>query len=104
MVILYASGTLAFALMEPTETVRQGPGIYESRVVIPPHFMAEQVYSVHVSIFASRGVKMHHVRYPEAVMFHVVDPIDGTSARGDYGERLRGVVMPKLAWSMQRLE
>jgi lipopolysaccharide transport system ATP-binding protein len=104
MVILYAGGALAFALLEPTETVRPGPGIYESLVIIPSHFMAEQVYSVHVSIFASRGVKMHHVQHPEAVMFQVVDPIDGTSARGDYGERLKGVVMPKLDWSMQRLE
>ena len=104
VVALYASGTLAFALLEPTETVRQGPGLYESVVVIPPHLMAEQLYSVHVSIFASRGVKLHHVQHAEAIMFQVVDPIDGASARGDYGERIKGVVMPKLDWSMQRLE
>ena len=104
VVTLYAGGTLAFALMEPTEAARQGPGLYESVVVIPPDLMAELVYSVHVSIFASRGVKMHHVQQADAVMFQVVDPIDGASARGDYGERLKGVVMPKLDWSMRRLE
>ena len=104
VVTLYAGGTLAFALMEPTETVRQGPGVYESVVVIPPDLLAELAYSVHVSIFASRGVKMHHVQQVDAVMFQVVGPIDGSSARGDYGERLKGVVMPKLDWSMQRLE
>jgi lipopolysaccharide transport system ATP-binding protein len=104
IVILYAAGTLAFALMEPTETIRPKPGIYESLVVIPPHLMADQTYSVDISIVASRGVKMHHVQHSGAVMFQIVDPIDGSSARGDYSERLKGVVMPKLPWSMQQLE
>jgi lipopolysaccharide transport system ATP-binding protein len=102
--ILYAGGTVAFAPMEPTEAVRASPGIYQSVLTIPPHLMAEHVYRVHVSIFSSRGVKLHHVQHYETVMFQVVDPIDGSSARGDYSERLKGVVMPKLDWSMQRVE
>lgn len=103
-VILNCGGACAFASVEPAEKVRPGPGIYESSVVIPSHLVADTEYVVHVSIFSSRGVKLHHVLNVESVRFQVVDSLDGTSARGDYAERLQGAVMPKLEWSLRKIE
>ncbi len=94
-----AAGTIAFATVEPRETVREAAGIYTSRVTIPAHLLAEQEYTVNVSIFASRGVKAHFVKERDVVSFQVVDPIRGDSARGDYTERLGGLVRPKLDWT-----
>jgi lipopolysaccharide transport system ATP-binding protein len=35
----------------------------------------------------------------DAVAFHVIDSLDGNSARGDYGGNMMGVVRPMLQWS-----
>ena len=34
----------------------------------------------------------------DAVAFHVVDSLDGNSARGDYAGTMEGVVRPMLKW------
>jgi lipopolysaccharide transport system ATP-binding protein len=98
--IFHTEGALAFASVEPTESKRERVGVYHSSVTIPANLLAEGEYSVSVSIFASRGVKAHHVQQPNAVIFHVTDSIEGGSARGDYSERLRGVVRPLLPWEI----
>jgi lipopolysaccharide transport system ATP-binding protein len=98
--IFSTEGVLAFASVEPTESNRERTGIYHSVVEVPPNLLAEGEYSVGVSIFTSRGVKDHHLQYPSAVIFQVTDHIEGTSARGDYRERLRGVVRPLLSWKI----
>lgn len=98
---LTTQGVCAFSTMELREQVRTEPGYYWSRVVIPPHLLAEGEYSVNLSIFTSRGVKSHFVQKPDALTFQVVDSMDGTSARGDYAERWAGVVRPLLHWHLE---
>jgi len=100
-IILQTQGTCAFASVEPVERVRQKPGIYSSTATIPKHLLAEGEYMIGVSIFASRGVKQHFVRMENVVAFHVSDPMTGDSSRGDYAERIAGVVSPRLEWDTQ---
>jgi lipopolysaccharide transport system ATP-binding protein len=102
-VVFFTQGTCAFASLEPVEEVRAEPGTYSSVVKIPKNLLAEGEYILNVSIFSSRGVKQHHVQLQNVVAFHVFDPMTGGSARGDYAERLLGVVRPHLEWE-SRLE
>ncbi|NQT12739.1 MAG: ABC transporter ATP-binding protein, partial [Planctomycetes bacterium] len=95
---LATQGICAFSTLERTEGVRPAEGLYVSRVRIPANFLAEGEYLVNVAIISSRGVKVRHALAKEALAFHVADPIDGTTARGDYAERLSGVVNPVLDW------
>ena len=97
---LMTQGVVAFASVEPKETVRDKLGRYYSSLTIPAHLLAEGLHSVRVSIFTSSGVKKHYARVDEAIAFQVVDLMDGDSARGDYAQNLRGIVRPKLDWEM----
>jgi lipopolysaccharide transport system ATP-binding protein len=97
-VIFNTQGTCAFASTEPFEAVREKPGVYDSVVNIPAHLLAEGEYTLGVSMFTSKGVKLHYVQLQDVVAFHVFDPMTGASARGDYAERLAGVVRPRLQW------
>jgi lipopolysaccharide transport system ATP-binding protein len=96
--IFFTQGTCAFASVEPQETLRKEPGIYSSTVTVPGDLLAEGEYMIGISIFASRGVKQHFVRLENVIAFHVSDPMTGRSARGDYAERIAGVVSPRLTW------
>jgi len=97
-VVFFTQGTCAFASVEPVEEVRENPGTYSSVVKIPKNLLAEGEYMLNISIFSSRGVKQHHVQLQSVVAFHVFDPMTGNSARGDYAERVLGVVRPRLQW------
>jgi len=98
MVWFSTAGTIAFATVEPKEFIRRGSGLYTSVVHIPAHLLAEQEYSLSVSIFSSHGKKLHHVRERNVLAFQVVDPVHGDSARGDYVEGFGGVLRPRLEW------
>ncbi len=98
MIILFTQGVVAFPTLEQEETVRENAGLYYSRVTIPPNLLAEGEYIVGISIMSSRGGKHHYVQEYDTIAFHVYDPIDGTSARGDYAQRLAGVLRPLLPW------
>ncbi len=97
---LNTQGVCAFSTLEPLEAIHPEIGYYVSRVTVPGDFLAEGEYTLDVSIFASRGVKQHFVKTKSILAFQVVDPMTGTSARGDYAEGYAGVVRPKLSWEM----
>jgi lipopolysaccharide transport system ATP-binding protein len=97
-VVFNTQGTCAFASLEPVEELRETPGTYCSVMKIPSHLLAEGEYMLNISIFSSRGVKQHYVQLQNVVAFHAFDPMTGNSARGDYAERVLGVVRPRLHW------
>jgi lipopolysaccharide transport system ATP-binding protein len=97
-VAVIREGTCAFTTAEPFEALREDLGIYYSEVTIPGHLLAEGDHSIDVSIYSSRRVKTRHAKAKSALTLHVFDPVDGTTARGDYAEAYRGVVRPKLEW------
>ena len=96
---IFTQGILAFVSIEPTEMVRGNVGNYYSTVTIPAHLLAEGEYTIGAWIFTSKGVKNHYyVAAPDLLRFLVFDSMPGTSARGDYTNVLRGIVMPRLKW------
>lgn len=97
----FTQGACAFSTVETTELPRVQVGEYVSEVEIPGHLLAEGSYSVSVSLFSSRGRKQHLAMLTDLLTFQVYDPMDGTSARGDYAEGLAGVVRPRLRWQMR---
>lgn len=94
----YTQGTCAFTTLEPTETLREQPGHYESSVVIPGNMFAEGDYLVTLSGFVSRGKKAHLFKLDGCIAFQVYDALTGNSARGDYREGFGGHLRPKLSW------
>ncbi|GMV32868.1 MAG: hypothetical protein DCC59_00055 [Chloroflexi bacterium] len=91
-------GVVAFTTNELYETQHDRPGRYISRVEIPANLLAEGEYSVSVSLFASKGLKIRYVRAKNVLVFQAVDYIAGDSARGDFTQNLAGVLRPALAW------
>jgi lipopolysaccharide transport system ATP-binding protein len=79
---------------------RRPPGRYVSTSSIPGNLLAEGTVFISAHI-ATLYPHTRQVRVPEAVAFHVVDSLDGDSARADWGGRMRGVVRPVLEWTTE---
>jgi ABC-type polysaccharide/polyol phosphate transport system ATPase subunit len=96
-----ARGALAFR-STVTEPIKMGDkGFFTATVVIPPHLLAETVYSVDIAVGLRRGEdESHPVVLSNALAFNVYDPDEDHSARGAYRGQMRGVVQPRLAWSL----
>jgi len=97
--LFYVDDTCAFATMEPNECVREQVGSYVSEVEIPAHLLNERQYSITVSVFTSLGGKNRFVYERDVLGYQVLDPMTGTSARGDYAQRFDGILRPLLKWN-----
>ncbi len=98
----YTQGACAFVSVEPNELEREQVGDYFSVLHIPANLLSEGDYTVGVSLFSSRGRKIHYALEEDAIVFQVYDPVTGRSARGDYTEPFAGVMRPLLEWNTQR--
>jgi lipopolysaccharide transport system ATP-binding protein len=79
------------------------PGRYRKRCKIPGNYLAEGMYSVDVSI-GTHAPTIVHVWERGLLAFHVNDPADGTTVRGQYAGPFPGIVRPMLEWSQESLE
>jgi lipopolysaccharide transport system ATP-binding protein len=96
-------GICAFAVSDQGPEWRGRPrsqGRYLSTVSIPGNFLAEGAMVVHVAISTMDPVEVH-VYEEDAVVFHVVDSMDGDSARADYAGPFPGLVRPMLNWTTE---
>lgn len=75
-------------------------GFYSSIAWIPGNFLSEGTLRVGAAISTHNPIVVHCYE-PEAVAFQVIDSLDGDSARGDFTERMPGVVRPLLHWVTQ---
>jgi lipopolysaccharide transport system ATP-binding protein len=75
-------------------------GVYTSTAWIPGNFLAEGTLLVGAALSTLDPVVVHFFER-EAVAFHVIDSLDGDSARGEYAGRYLGVVRPALEWTTQ---
>ena len=92
---------IAFPTLEPNEVERNKVGSYYSEVSIPPNLFAEGEYVVRLSLFTSWGKKHWYAHLDDALAFQVYDPMDGSSARGDYAQNAPGIMRPRLEWSLR---
>ncbi len=72
-------------------------GRYTPTAWIPGNFLAEGAVFVTAALSTYKPLIVHFVER-DAVVFHVVDSLEGDSARGDYAGVLPGVVRPELDW------
>ncbi len=87
--------------LEPAWRGRPRPvGRYVSTGWIPGNLLAEGLMIVGPAM-RTEEPRILHFYERDAVAFQVVDSLEGDSARGDYGGRMRGVVRPFLKWDTQ---
>jgi len=77
-------------------------GIYEARLEIPKNLLAEGLHQISVAIMSYNPFFIHF-HETDAAIFTVVDTLDGTSARGEYGGSFPGVVRPMLFWENKKI-
>ena len=94
-VYLFVSGDL-----DPDWEGPRPAGRYRSAARVPGNLLSEGALIVGAAI-STLIPAFVHVDVPDAVAFHVVDTMEGDSARGEYGEPIPGVVRPLLFWKTQ---
>lgn len=75
-------------------------GVFTSTAWIPGNFLAEGTLLVGAAVSTLDPVTVHFFER-DAVAFHVVDSLDGDSARGEFAGRYPGVVRPALRWTTE---
>jgi lipopolysaccharide transport system ATP-binding protein len=75
-------------------------GTVTSTAWIPGNYLSEGMLIVGAAVSTMDPVKVHFFE-PESIAFQVVDPGDGTTARGDYQGPYPGVVRPILDWATE---
>jgi lipopolysaccharide transport system ATP-binding protein len=99
-------GVNIFATVDQDADWRYRPrpvGRYVSTAWAPGNFFAEGVVLV-LAAMASWKTRTWHFSEREAIAFHVVDSLEGDSARGDYIGPMPGVLRPMLNWETQVVE
>ena len=78
------------------------PGDYTSTAWIPGNLLNEGLVTVDVGIVSISAPKLKpHTGCNDAVSFHVQDPGEGDSAKGEFTGQLQGVVRPLLEWTTE---
>jgi homopolymeric O-antigen transport system ATP-binding protein len=96
-------GVRAFSAVDLDPEWRRRPrpvGRYVTSAWIPGNLLAEGTLFVMVGLF-TMAPRILQFQERDVVAFQVVDTLDGDSARGDLGGKLKGVVRPMLKWSTE---
>ena len=93
-------GLLLFGSIEADPKWRgktRPPGQYATTAWVPGNLLSEGTVIVNVELVTTHPLT-RHFQERQAVAFHVVDSMDGDSARGDWGGKWSGAVRPMLDW------
>ena len=102
--VVDSQGSIAFNALDTSERWHEpsAPGDYVSTAWIPGNVLNEGLHSVEVAVVELGLVKLiNRAGVRDAVSFHVQDPGEGGSARGNFRGQLRGVVRPLLEWTTE---
>jgi lipopolysaccharide transport system ATP-binding protein len=100
--VLDQHGAICFNAMDVDSRWRDPtpPGDYLATAWIPANLLNEGRHSIDVDIVTIASPKLApQARAHKSVAFHVYDPAEGDSARGDFTGEFRGVVRPLLEWT-----
>jgi len=98
-----ADGTCAFVAGAPDAGIAE-PGEYVARCEIPAHFLNDGSYFIGLALTSFRdGGHMVNFFEQSALSFNVRDPMDPGGGRHGYGGPVPGVIRPRLAWTIERL-
>jgi lipopolysaccharide transport system ATP-binding protein len=97
-------GEVAFNAMDTSDRWHEPvpPGDYTAVAWIPANLLNEGLMSVDASVITLATPKViPHFSVHDAVTFHVTDPGEGDSARGNFSGHWSGAVRPLLDWSVE---
>jgi len=92
-VCLFGTGDLDPRWRDP-----RPPGRFTSTAWIPGNFLAEGAIIVSAAASSLTPFRRHFT-VRDVVAFHVTDPLEGGSARGDWDGEFPGLVRPLLSWT-----
>jgi len=95
-----ARGVLAFRSVAPDFVRVDEAGLFTATATIPPHLLAETVYSVDVTVGIRKGEERLPLTLYNALSFQVYDTDEAGSARGTFKGQIHGVVRPRLEWTL----
>ena len=93
-------GLIIFSTIDVDPEWRQRPrpeGRWISIVEIPGNLLAEGTHLLSPGL-STLDPPVRQFEEREALAFHVVDSLEGNSARGDWAGRVGGVIRPLLKW------
>ena len=105
LVSLTARGMLAFRTAQPADLTVEEPGIFQVRVRIPAHLLADTVYAVKVGLLLVTDGQQQQLVMDNALVFRVFsdhDRADKSLLTLYHGSSWSGVVMPQLEWRVTR--
>jgi lipopolysaccharide transport system ATP-binding protein len=94
-------GVCVFVAMECDAEWHRRPrpaGTFVSTAWIPGNFLSEGALIVAAGITTMEPLRVHFFER-DLVAFHILDSMDGNSARGDYAGSIPGMVRPLLNWT-----
>jgi lipopolysaccharide transport system ATP-binding protein len=101
MILVNEEGVELFTTIDTDEEWRgrpRPPGLYASTAWVPGNYLAEGTFFLQVNLNTIEPY-IWEIHAPDAVAFQVIDSRDGSTARVDWGGRVKGVVRPKLEWT-----
>jgi len=96
-------GDIVFVTVDQDPAWRRRPrpkGRYRSTVTINENLLTEGIHLVTCNLLTLEPDVLQFSA-KSAVSFHVIDSLEGDSARGDYAKNIPGVVRPLLEWTTQ---
>jgi lipopolysaccharide transport system ATP-binding protein len=94
---------LLFQVIDHDSQWRRRPrptGRYRSTVIVPGNLLSEGTLSVGASVIKESPFVIHAEEEP-CIVFQILDTVEGDSARGDYGGRMKGMIRPLLNWKTE---
>ena len=87
--------------LDPEWSRRPRPrGIYRTTTWIPGNLLSEGMHTMDIRLVTQKPQVLQY-NVEAAVTFHVIDKMDGTSARGVWAGGMAGVVRPRLQWATE---
>jgi lipopolysaccharide transport system ATP-binding protein len=97
-------GDVAFNAIDTSDRWHEptSPGDYLTTAWIPGNLLNEGLMSVQIALCSFGTPRMHHhAGCIDALSFHVQDPGEGDSARGQFTGQWKGVLRPLLEWTTE---
>jgi lipopolysaccharide transport system ATP-binding protein len=97
------NGDVAFNAIDidPRWNEPMPPGDYVTTAWIPGNLLNEGVVSIEAGMHSLAAPRLHGHAVSDAIGFHVQDPGEGDSARGQFTGQWKGVVRPLLEWTVE---
>lgn len=77
-------------------------GIYLSEVKIPSNFLSEGIVSISIALLSYNPFEIH-INEEKILSIHILDKVDGYSARGIYAGHFPGLIRPILKWNLEKI-